>query len=362
MRHRKLAGPLIKSLLFVAFTGLATTILAVSIAQVNVGATHSYSARFTDASGLHSGDSVRIAGVQIGRVDKVGVTDRRLAKVTFSIEKDRTLPATVTATIKYVNLVGQRYVELDRGAGVPGAGAGGGAGGGGGAGAGELRPGSTIPVERTKPALDLTELFNGFRPLMQALSPGDVNKLADSIIQVFQGEGSTMETLLSTVGSLTSTLASKDQVIGQVVGNLNSVIEDLNGRSDKVVGLVTTLRRLVSGLAEDRGPIGEAIGALDDLTQSTAGLLQDGRAPLKKDVDRLGRLSQNLADESSTVEKFLNTLPVKMQAIGRLGSYGSWMNLYLCEADLHGVTYKQYPDAKPSPPTGIPVTAARCKS
>lgn len=350
MRHRKLAGPLIKSLIFVAFTGLATTILAVSIAQVNVGATRSYSARFTDASGLHSGDSVRIAGVQIGRVDKVGVTDRRFAKVTFSIEKDRTLPASVTATIKYVNLVGQRYVELDRGVGAPGAGA-----------QGELRPGATIPVERTKPALDLTELFNGFRPLMQALSPGDVNKLADSIIQVFQGEGSTMETLLSTVGSLTSTLASKDQVIGQVVGNLNSVIDDLNGRSDKVVGLVTTLRRLVSGLAEDRGPIGEAIGALDDLTQSTAGLLQDGRAPLKKDVDRLGRLSQNLADESATVEKFLNTLPVKMQAIGRLGSYGSWMNLYLCEADLKGVTYKQYPDAKPSPPTGIPVTAQRCK-
>jgi phospholipid/cholesterol/gamma-HCH transport system substrate-binding protein len=345
MRHKKLAGPLIKSLIFVAFTGLATTILAVSIAQVNVGATRSYSARFTDASGLHAGDSVRIAGVQIGRVDKVGVTDRRLAKVTFSIEKDRTLPASVTATIKYVNLVGQRYVELDRGAGAQG----------------ELRPGATIPVERTKPALDLTELFNGFRPLMQALSPGDVNKLADSIIQVFQGEGSTMETLLSTVGSLTSTLASKDQVIGQVVGNLNSVIEDLNGRSDKVVSLVTTLRRLVSGLAEDRGPIGEAIGALDDLTQSTAGLLQDGRAPLKKDVDRLGRLSKNLADEQATVQKFLDTLPVKMQAIGRLGSYGSWMNLYLCEADLSGVTYKPYPDSSPKPPTGIPVTASRCK-
>ena len=353
MRHKKLAAPLIKSLIFVAFTGLATTILAVSIAQVNVGATHSYSARFTDASGLHSGDSVRIAGVQIGRVDKVGVTDRRLAKVTFSIEKDRTLPATVTATIKYVNLVGQRYVELDRGAGAAGVGAGA---------QGELRPGATIPVERTKPALDLTELFNGFRPLMQALSPGDVNKLADSIIQVFQGEGSTMETLLSTVGSLTSTLASKDQVIGQVVGNLNSVIEDLNGRSDKVVSLVTTLRRLVSGLAEDRGPIGEAIGALDDLTQSTAGLLQDGRAPLKKDVDRLGWLSQNLADESDTVEKFLNTLPVKMQAIGRLGSYGSWMNLYLCEADLKGVTYKKYEGETPLPdPTGIPATAQRCK-
>ncbi|MFG2003289.1 MCE family protein [Spirillospora sp. NPDC048911] len=348
MKSRSMARPLIKSLLFVVFTGLATAVLAVSIAQTDVGATRSYTARFTDASGLRKGDSVRVAGVQIGRVDKVGVTDRRVAKVRFSVERDREIPASATATIKYVNLVGQRYVEIERGAGATGA----------------LRPGGTIPLERTRPALDLTQLFNGFRPLMQALSPNDVNKLAESIIQVFQGEGGTMETLLSTIGSLTSTVAAKDQVIDQVVGNLNGLLDTLNGRTDRVVDLVGTLQRLVSGLAADRKPIGEAVGALDDLARSTAGLLEAGRAPLKKDVAQLGRLSQNLADESDTVEKFLNTLPVKMNAIGRLGSYGSWMNLYLCEAKLSGATYQQFPDARRPPPTGIPITresTPRCK-
>ncbi|GAA2583200.1 MCE family protein [Actinomadura fulvescens] len=350
MKSRGLARPLIKSLLFVAFTGLATAVLAVSIAQTNVGATNSYTARFTDASGLRKGDSVRVAGVQIGRVDNVSVTDRRVAKVKFSVERDREIPASATATIKYVNLVGQRYVEIDRGTGATGT----------------LRPGATIPVERTKPALDLTQLFNGFRPLMQALSPNDVNKLAESIIQVFQGEGGTMETLLTTVGSLTSTIAAKDQVIDQVVANLNGVLDTLNGRSDRVVDLVGTLQKLVSGLAADRKPIGEAVGALDDLARSTAGLLEAGRAPLKKDVAELGRLSQNLADESATVEKFLNTLPVKMNAIGRLGSYGSWMNLYLCEARVTGVSYQHFPPEPQRPnPTGIPITpesAPRCTS
>ncbi|MEU6040608.1 MCE family protein [Actinomadura sp. NPDC047616] len=339
-------SPLIKSLLFVACTGLATLVLAVSIAQTDVGATVSYQARFTDASGLRVGDSVRIAGVQVGRVDRVGVTQRRIALVRFSIERDRRLPASATATIKYVNLVGQRYVELGRGAGTPG----------------DLPPGGTIPLERTTPALDLTQLFNGFRPLMQALSPGDVNKLAGSIVQVFQGEGATMEELLGTIGSLTATLAGKDQVIGQVIGNLNAVIGNLNAHSGRLVDLVTTLRRLVSGLAADREPIGAAVSALDELTASTAGLLGESRAPLKEDVARLGRLSQNLADESATVERFLDMLPVKMQAIGRLGSYGSWINLYLCEARLSGASYQQFPDAQPPPPTGIPLTDARCRS
>ncbi|MEU5884814.1 MCE family protein [Spirillospora sp. NPDC047279] len=346
MKSRSMARPLVKSLLFVAFTGLATAVLAVSIAQTNVGDTRGYTARFTDASGLREGDSVRIAGVQIGRVDGVRVTERRIAQVKFSIERDRTLPASATATIKYVNLVGQRYVELDRGTGSTGT----------------LRPGATIPLERTKPALDLTQLFNGFRPLMQALSPNDINKLAESIIQVFQGEGGTLETLLSTIGSLTSTVAARDQVIDQVIANLNGLLDTLNGRSGRVVELVDTLQRLVSGLAADRRPIGEAIGALDDLARSTAGLLEVGRDPLKKDIAQLGRLSGNLADESATLDKFLNTLPVKMNAIGRLGSYGSWMNLYLCQASLSGVQYEQYPDSRRPPPTGIPITQARCTS
>ncbi|MFC4910223.1 MCE family protein [Actinomadura gamaensis] len=345
MRNRKLIKPLVKSLLFVAFTGLATVILAVSIAQTQVGATDSYKARFSDASGLRAGDSVRIAGVQVGRVNKVTVTDHRVALVKFSIDHGRGVPLTATATIKYLNLVGQRYVELDRGTG----------------GAGELKPGSTIPLDRTKPALDLTQLFNGFKPLMQALSPGDVNKLADSLVQVFQGEGPTMDTLLTTVGSLTRTIANRDQVIGEVVTNLDAVLSDLNGRSGRLVELVTTLRRLVSGLASDRQAIGDAVSALDDLTNSTAGLLGEGRRPLRDDIDRLGALSKNLADNSGTVERFIRMLPTKTATLARLGSYGSWLNLYMCQATLSGVSYAQYPDAHRPPPTGIPLTEARCR-
>ena len=40
-------------------------------------------------------------------------------------------------------------------------------------------------------------LFNGFKPLFQALSPQDINKLSYEIVQVFQGEGGTLEGLLA---------------------------------------------------------------------------------------------------------------------------------------------------------------------
>ncbi|WP_371483009.1 MCE family protein [Kitasatospora sp. NBC_00315] len=341
MKRRSIAGPLAKSVAFVAVTALATTALAFGIAGTGVGDTYGYDARFSDTTGLTAGDSVRIAGVRVGQVDSIRVVDHRIAEVHFSVAKDRPLPASVTASVKYLNLVGQRYVELAQGAGPVDR---------------SLAPGTTIPLERTTPALDLTQLFDGFQPLFQGLSPQDVNKLAGEIIQVLQGEGGTVDSLLRSMGSLTGTLAGKDQVIGQVVDNLNSVLTTVNDRESGFRDLVATLQQLVTGFAGDREPIGRSITAIAQLTTSTAGLLQAGREPLKDSIDQLGRLSTNLADGTPQLESFLRNTPEKMRALGRAASYGSWFNLYLCQATVSGVTTSDGSKA----PTGILADEGRC--
>ena len=237
MKRRSLVGPVVKSLIFILVTALATTVLAVSIAGAGVGDTAGYNARFTDTTGLTSGDSVRIAGVKVGQVDSIKVVDRRIAQVHFSVQQGRTLPGSVTATIKYLNMVGQRYIDLAQGAGPVGA---------------ALRPGAVIPLSRTTPALDLTQLFNGFQPLFEGLSPKDVNQLSGEIVQVLQGEGGTVDGLIGNIGSLTTTLAAKDQVIGQVIDNLNSVLKTVNTRETGFNDLVATLQQLVTGFSADR--------------------------------------------------------------------------------------------------------------
>jgi phospholipid/cholesterol/gamma-HCH transport system substrate-binding protein len=341
-RRRPLTGPLLKSLVFLVVTALATTVLGLSVANTGVGgATRSYKALFTDVTGLVDGDSVRISGVRVGEVTDVRVVDRRTAQVTFTVGDDRTLPRSTTAAVKYLNMVGQRYVALDRGSGTL---------------TGTLAPGDTIPLDRTTPALDLTLLFNGFKPLFEGLSPKDVNELAGSIVQVLQGEDGTVDSLIRHIGSLSSTVAAKDRVIGAVVQNLNTVLKTLNDREAGFDDLVDTLRRLVSGFDDDRKPLGRAVAAMGDLTTVTAGLLQDGRAPLEQDIKELGRLSTTLGDRTPQIEHFLAESPAKMTALARLSSYGSWFNLYLCEARVSGVTTSDGSKA----PTGIQVTEPRC--
>jgi phospholipid/cholesterol/gamma-HCH transport system substrate-binding protein len=324
---RKLAAPLIKGLIFVLVTGLATAILAISIGNTNVGDTLSYSARFTDVTSLNPGDDVRIHGVRVGQVDEMSVVDGHLALVTFSVDKSKPLPADVTATIKYRNMVGQRYIALERGEKLSSA---------------LLAEGDEIPLDRTRPALDLTDLFNGFKPLFQALSPEDVNDLSGEIVQVLQGEGGTVDSLLAHTGSLTSTLADRDQVIGDVIENLNSVLANVNGQGDALSTLVGTLQRLVSGLAGDRAAIGDAIQGMAELTGATAGLLEQARAPLKDSISGLGMLASNLVTGQEALEQFLVTTPEKFEAVGRTTSYGSWINFYLCEAITVGYVEQHY--------------------
>jgi phospholipid/cholesterol/gamma-HCH transport system substrate-binding protein len=313
---RGLAAPLIKLIVFTVVTVVATALLAVSIANVDLSDTNDYKARFTDATLLLPGDDVRIAGVRVGQVEDVGIVDRKQAEVTFSVSTNRKLPKNVTAQIKFRNLVGQRYVALTQGAG--------------GNPNDTLQPGETIPLQRTRPALDLTELFNGFKPLFRALSPDDVNKLSYEIIQVLQGEGGTVESLLSHTASLTTAIAGRDQVIGEVINNLNSALTTINQRGQKLSDLIVTVQQLVSGLAADREPIGDAIDALGGLADTTAGLLQDARQPLKDDIAALGGLVNNLNDSEPVVEHFIQFLPEKTAKLTRLVSYGSWFNFYVC--------------------------------
>jgi phospholipid/cholesterol/gamma-HCH transport system substrate-binding protein len=314
---RSVTGPSVKLTIFATITVLLTGVLAATIGGTGFGATSTYTAVFTDASGLAEGDDVRVRGVKVGRVASLEVLDDALAAVELEIESERRIPAAVTATIKYRNIIGQRYVALgETDAGGP-----------------ALDPGATIPVERTKPALDLTALFNGFQPLFRALSPDDVNRLSFEIIQVFQGEGGTIESLLASTASLTSTIADRDAAIGDVIDNLNVVIGTVSERSPELIDLIGELQQLVSGLAAQREPIGEAISAIGDLTDTTAGLLGEARPALRDDIAALGDLSGNLAAESPEVDRVLRGLAPKLETLSRTVSYGSWFNFYLCIID-----------------------------
>ena len=312
---KKTRGDAFRLLVFVVVTTLATGVLVVLIGNITFQSSRTYKAEFTDATGVVKGDDIRIAGVKVGSVKNVDIVKRTHALVTFSVAKRATVTRSSTATIRYRNLVGQRYISLTQGVGDTS----------------PLTEDSTIPMARTFPALDLTVLFNGFKPLFAALTPADINKLSYEIVQVFQGEGDNIEGLLGNTASITQTLASRDKVIGQLIDNLNDVLATVASRDDELTSLILQLKRFVGGLKDDRGAILGSLDSISNLAEQTADLTTGIRPSLKKDVTQLRRVTKVLDDGRGEVDRALQILPVKLNKIGRTAIYGSFFNFYLCD-------------------------------
>ena len=317
---------LIKLVVFVLVTSLATGVLIVTVGNLSFSAKTTYSAVFVDATGVVAGDDVRVAGVRVGSVEDIDVVDGDRAKVAFTVEDTTRVSQATTIAIRYRNLVGQRYLQLSEGIGN----------------AAVQDADATIPVSRTEPALDLTVLFNGFQPLFEALTPDDLNQLSFEVVQVFQGQGGTLESLLTSTASVTQELANRDQVIGELLDNLDYVLDHIADRDQQLTALIKSFRRLVRGLKNDRNAILDSLDGISTLSTRTAELAEGIRPPFVEDIKQLRRLTKNIDDNKAELDRALQVLPIKLEKVGRTAIYGSWFNFYLCDfkgrVRLPGVT------------------------
>jgi phospholipid/cholesterol/gamma-HCH transport system substrate-binding protein len=307
-----------KLAVFTVVSVLVTGVLVAIMGRFGTGDTVEYSAIFSNASLLQEGDDVRVAGVVLGKVESVDVYGADRAKVAFTVAKDLPLTTASTVEIRYLNLVGDRYLTVTEG--KPGA--------------DRIRPGSTIPMSRTVPALDLTALYNGFAPLFSALEPHDVNELALNLIKVLQGEGGTVEGLMAHTASLTTAIANRDKLVGEVITNLNGMLGTVDSRHRQLTELIQQLRRWVGGLAQDKVEIGNSVVNLSRLTATLADFLVQGRPVLKGDIAQLRRLATILArpDTKKVLATVLHNLPEMLADQTRTGTYGSWYSYYVCGA------------------------------
>lgn len=312
---KRTTGDLIRLIVFIAVTSLATGVLVVVIGNITFQSTKTYKAIFSDVTGLNTGDDVRVAGVRVGTVKGIKIVNTNQAEVAFTVADNAVMNKSETATIRYRNLVGQRYLSLAEGSGP----------------ATPLQAGSMIPVSQTFAALDLTTLFNGFKPLFAALSPDDINKLTYEIIQVFQGEGDNLNGLLQTTASITSTLASRDQVIGSLIDNLNSVLATVGQRDAEFNNLITQFQSFLQGLVQDKDALLGPLNSISQLTTQTASLVGGIRPSFVQDIKNLRALATTLNQNAATLDQELQILPIKLNKIGRTGNYGSFFDFYVCQ-------------------------------
>lgn len=315
----KITGTAVKLGVFWSVLALFTVMIIVVFGQVRFDRTTGYSAVFTDASGLRAGQFVRASGVEVGKVSKVMLTDGdSRVLVEFNVDRSLPLDQATTASIRYLNLIGDRYLELKHGASGR-----------------ALPPGGEIPLEHTQPALDLDALIGGFRPLFKALDPNKVNSIAQSIITVFQGQGATINDILDQTAALTAALADRDKAIGEVINNLNTVLATTVKHEKEFDRTVDKLELLITGLKNRADPLAAAAAHISDAAGTVASLLSEDRPSLHGTLGHLEGIQQSLINDLPTLDNVLEKLPGAFRVIGRAGGiYGDFYNFYLCDISI----------------------------
>lgn len=308
--------PLLKFGAFAAIMVVLSACLIVVFGEYRSGSTTEYSAVFADSSGLSTGDTVRVAGVVVGSVRGVSLREDHRVRVEFDADRSLALTTGTEIAVRYLNLVGDRYLEItDR----PG---------------NELPAGGELPLENTTGALDLDLLLGGLKPVIQGLNARDVNALTWSLLEIVQGKEGTVNSILGRTASFSAALADNNEIVEQLIDNLNTVMTTLAEEGGQFSGLVDRLEQLITQLSNDRDPIAAAIDSLEAGTATVADLLNQGRAPLAGTIHQVNQLAANIDGDKETLDTALRKAPENFRKLVRTGAYGNFIQYYLCDLTL----------------------------
>ncbi|ORM33611.1 MCE family protein [Williamsia sp. 1135] len=309
--------PLIGFSLFAVLALVLTWTIWSTLERSVPGETNQFTTYFNDASGLHEGDDVRMAGVRVGRVASIELdTDR--AEVTFEVQKDQSIYSNTRASIKYQNLIGQRYVGLDLVEDSEQM---------------RLSPGSTLK-EPSQDSFDVSALLAGFQPVFDTLDPDQVNALSESLVQTFQGNEVSLSYTIEQVGKVATNFADNDQVIGAVITNLSAVMGDLSKQGEQMQELVANLAGLIEGLNANSPALGSAVQSIGSATDRLGNLL----GTIRPDVQELGQDLKNTTDRMIDIGPKLDQLaidlPLFLVHFPMVMGEGAYLNIYACELDV----------------------------
>lgn len=308
--------PLLKFGIFAAIMVVLSACLIIVFGEYRSGSTTEYSAVFADSSGLSTGDTVRVAGVVVGSVRGIALRDDHRVRVEFDADRALSLTSGTEVAVRYLNLVGDRYLEItDR----PG---------------NKLPAGGELPLENTTGALDLDLLLGGLKPVIQGLNARDVNALTWSLLEIVQGKEGTVNSILGRTASFSAALADNNEIVEQLIDNLNTVMSTLAAEGGQFSGMVDRLEQLITQLSNERDPIAAAIDSLEAGTATVADLLTQGRAPLAGTIDQVNQLAVNLDNEKATLDTALQKAPENFRKLVRTGAYGNFIQYYLCDLTI----------------------------
>lgn len=275
-----------------------------------IGGGTSYAADFTDASGLKSGDDVRIAGVKVGTVDSVSLTHGHV-RVDFKA-KNAWIGDRSTAAIKIKTLLGQEYVDIDPQGGA------------------QLPGGSTIPTTRTTTPIDVQAALNGLSTTVGSINTTQLAASFNALSGAFKDTPRSVHEALNGLTSLSTTIASRDSQIRNLAANTDELSGTLAANNRHFGKLIRSGALLLGELQARSSAITRLLRGTRRLATQLSGLAADNQNTLRPALSQLSRVTTVLNANHANLHEALRLIGPYYSLLRNAGQSGPWLDIYIC--------------------------------
>jgi len=269
----------------------------------------SYHVQLRDASGLHKGNMVQIAGIRVGRVDSIKISgDHVTANVNL---KGATMGDKTQASVQVLNLLGEKYLEI-----TP-------------KGSGEMKGGDTIPVSRTNGSYDIVSTLSELTTTTEAINIPRVSQALTTLGDTLNAASPHIQSTFTGLSRISQAIASRDDSIQQLVGRADRVTKLLSERRGDLVTLMKQGDLVFKELIARRDAIHALLINANQLAVELRGLATDNQAQIG---DALKQLSTALtflrAREKQLNDILTNVGPYASILINIIGT-GPWFDAFV---------------------------------
>ncbi|WP_372729043.1 MCE family protein [Nocardioides sp.] len=270
-----------------------------------------YRAEFADASGLHRGNMVQVAGMRVGRVKDVALVDDSRVVVTFEVDHGVEFGTESRASVEVLNLLGEKYFEL-----TP-------------AGPGQLATDDVIPLERTRSAYDIVGVFGDLTTTTEQIDTDRLTRALDVVADTMNAAEPEIHASLDGISRLSRTVASRDAEIRSLLESARGVSALLAERSDDLVDLMQSSDLVFDELRRRKE-------AIHRLLVNARRLARELRAVARENQSRIGPALQEVEDlldllisKEKQLKATLNALGPYAAILGNIIGTGPWFDSYV---------------------------------
>lgn len=272
-----------------------------------IGGGDIYYASFAEAGGLKANDEVRVAGVRVGKVEKLEL-DGDHVKVTFRVEEDTDFGPDSRAAIKVKTLLGAMYLSLQP------------------AGSGQMAEESTIPIERTSSPYDVVQAFEGLAERSGRIDVEQLKTSLNTLTDLTAGTPEEFRSALTGLSALSKNLAARDEQINTLLKNLRKVSGVLGDRDQDIIDLMKDAKVLFTALVARRDAIHNLLVSTSTMSQQLTSLVKDTKKDLKPALTHLDTVVQLLLKNQDNLDESLRLMaPFYRYFASTLGN-GPWFD------------------------------------